>query len=283
MEKKNSCARAGFSTILRGVVAILLCATPSIWADVTVPAGDVNDIDYTISGSLYVEGTANLLTSAYIEGFVNAWDNSVVNIKGGAVGWWIEVVPTATVTLYGTDFFLDTNGNGIKDPGEIELVEGSYSINGIVAGFYENGDRINLEFNCAPGATITLAAPDSGVKEVTIDIKPGSYPNTINLGSNGVIPVAILSDPDFDATTVDPESVSLAGSGVAVRGKGNKYLAHEEDVNGDGLTDLVVKVETENLNLPDKFQEGYGIVTGQTSDGVEFTGSDYIIIVPPEG
>ncbi|MCJ7728735.1 MAG: hypothetical protein MUO27_02470 [Sedimentisphaerales bacterium] len=50
-----------------------------------------------------------------------------------------------------------------------------------------------------------------------IDIKPGSWPNAINLGSNGVIPVAILSSQYFDATTVKPESVELGGVGAAVR------------------------------------------------------------------
>jgi hypothetical protein len=38
---------------------------------------------------------------------------------------------------------------------------------------------------------------------VLIDIKPGSDPNSINLGSRGTVPVAILSTQDFDATTVD--------------------------------------------------------------------------------
>ena len=116
---------------------------------------------------------------------------------------------------------------------------------------------------------------------VAIDIRPGSHPNSINLGSNGLIPVAILSSEEFDATTVDPETVELAGSGVAVRGKGNKYVAHEEDVNQDDLLDLVVHVETENLD-PDSFQDGYATVTGATYDGKDIEGSDEIVIVPPE-
>jgi len=44
--------------------------------------------------------------------------------------------------------------------------------------------------------------------------------------------------------------------------------------------DLVVKVETENLD-PDAFQDGTAILTGQTEDGVQFEGSDEITIVPP--
>ncbi len=115
---------------------------------------------------------------------------------------------------------------------------------------------------------------------VDIDIKPGSDPNAINSGSNGLIPVAIFSTADFDATTVDPESVKLGGAGVAVRGKGSKYMAHKEDVNGDGLIDLVVQVETEGLG--DVGDDGIVVLTGKTTDGIDIEGSDVVVIVPPE-
>lgn len=127
---------------------------------------------------------------------------------------------------------------------------------------------------------LSFFAITSGIL-VEIDIKPGSYPNAINLGSQGVIPVAILSSSGFDATTVDPDTVDLSGAGVAVREKGDKYLAHEEDVNGDGLLDLVCKVETENLD-PNAFQYGFMDLTGETYDEVPIKGEDEIIIVPPE-
>jgi hypothetical protein len=116
-------------------------------------------------------------------------------------------------------------------------------------------------------------------QEVSIDIKPGSYPNSINLGSHGVIPVAILSSAVFDASTVNPDSVELAGSGVAVRGRGSKLMAHLEDVNQDGLFDLVVQVETENFDS-EQFQSGYAVLTGETIDGVKVVGKDTIFIVP---
>ena len=57
------------------------------------------------------------------------------------------------------------------------------------------------------------------VIDAVIDIKPGSDPNSINLKSNGVLPVAILSTSqadgeveDFDATTADPTGI-LFGDG----------------------------------------------------------------------
>jgi hypothetical protein len=121
----------------------------------------------------------------------------------------------------------------------------------------------------------------AAVKLVDIDIKPGSYPNAVNLDSQGIIPVAILSSPSFKATTVDPDTVVLGGANVAVRGKANKSMAHQEDVNGDGLPDLVCQVETENLD-PGVLQTGYAILTGKTYSGQPIQGKDKVKIVPPE-
>jgi len=111
---------------------------------------------------------------------------------------------------------------------------------------------------------------------VPIDIKPGSDPNCFNNDGHGVIPIAILSTPDFDATQVDPSTVTLDGLGVAVRGKGDKLLASIEDVSGDGLPDLVVKIE----DFDDVWESGTTLayVTGQLFDGTWIFGSDYVCI-----
>lgn len=92
------------------------------------------------------------------------------------------------------------------------------------------------------------AEPGETSQVVSIDIKPGSSPNTINLGSNGTVAVAIFSSSTFDATTIDPLSVSLAGAAVRLRGRGTPQFSFD-DVNGDGLLDMVVHVNTEALDL----------------------------------
>jgi hypothetical protein len=118
-----------------------------------------------------------------------------------------------------------------------------------------------------------------GVKEVDIDIKPGSDPNSINLGSKGVIPVAILSSADFDASTIDPMTVKLADAEVKVKGKSDN-AGSLEDVNGDGLLDLVVQVYTEGLALTAGDIEAE--LTAETWGGMPIVGSDSIRIVPPQ-
>src|SRR2546425_9110196 len=62
------------------------------------------------------------------------------------------------------------------------------------------------------GTSAVLASAElySQVIEVTIDIKPGEDPPSINPKSRGKIPVAILSSSAFDATTqVDRTSLVL--------------------------------------------------------------------------
>lgn len=146
--------------------------------------------------------------------------------------------------------------------------------------FNNNGTRMYISY-MGNGEIFIFQISSSSVIEATIDIKPGSYPNSINLGSLGLIPVAILSSVEFDATTVDADTVELGGAEVAVRGKGSKLMAHEEDVNEDGLIDLVIHIATANLD-PDSFQDGWAVLTGSTYDGQEIIGEDEISIVPVE-
>lgn len=112
---------------------------------------------------------------------------------------------------------------------------------------------------------------------VEIDIKPGGVPNSINLGSHGTVPVAILSSAEFDASTVDPNTVELAGARVEKRGKG-KLMASLEDVNSDGLLDLIVHVSTEDLQL--SHGDTIATMTGQSYEGEQIQGSDSVHIVP---
>ncbi len=113
--------------------------------------------------------------------------------------------------------------------------------------------------------------------EVQIDIKPGTNPNTVNLKSKGTVPVAVLSSPSFSAAAVSPLTVRLAGVPVSLRGNGTP-MASLEDVNGDGLSDLVLHFSTQALP---RFTSDTDItLVGETFDGEPIIGSDSIVIVP---
>jgi hypothetical protein len=113
---------------------------------------------------------------------------------------------------------------------------------------------------------------------VDIDIKPGSDPNSINLGSKGNVPVAILGSSNFDAGDVDPSTVTLAGAAVKQKGKTGTYQASLEDTNGDGYIDLVVHIITQDLVLGASSTEA--VLEGMTYGGMHITGSDSVNIVP---
>ena len=290
MEKRNKCVKVAFSTILWAVLAIVLCAAPSLRADVTVvPATEIWDINYPVTEGLRVFGTANLLTEdasvsfiyvedegtlnmypgACVDWYVFATNGSTVNIEGGTVGMWIDVAPGAEVTVYGTDFKID----------DVPVPNGKIFIDKDqpLKGFYENGDQIDLTFDChsvigGDYATVTLAAP--GSTTIEIDIKPGGNPNNINLNSKGVVPVAVLTTNDFNAVEkIDPGTVTFAGASP-VRCK----LC---DVDGDGDDDLLLHFKTQELVGLDKSSTEATLMC-ETFDGVTITGTDTVRIIQPK-
>lgn len=90
--------------------------------------------------------------------------------------------------------------------------------------------------------------------EVEIDIKPRSFPNSINPGGKGVIPVAILTTSQFDATTVNASTVTFGPNAATMVHK----KAHLEDADGDGDIDMVLHFRT----------QATGIAAGDTKAGL---------------
>lgn len=108
--------------------------------------------------------------------------------------------------------------------------------------------------------------------EVTIDIKPGSFPNSINPDNEGGIPVAILTTPDFDASTVDVGTVRFGPDGAwAV----DWAL---EDVDGDGDPDMILHFATQDTGI--RAGDTEAELVGKTLDGRDIHGLDSVRTVP---
>jgi hypothetical protein len=71
--------------------------------------------------------------------------------------------------------------------------------------------------------------------------------DAVNLQNEGVIAVAVFSTADFDVAWVDVGGVRFAGA-AAVQ---HAY----EDVNGDGLLDLVLHFRTQDTNLREIYEQ----------------------------
>jgi len=93
--------------------------------------------------------------------------------------------------------------------------------------------------------------------------------NSINLNSQGVIPVAVLTNEFFNARDVIIGSVFFAGA-ASLRG-------NPEDVDNDGDLDLILHFDTQSFNLTPADTEA--TLTGRLDNDTLIKGADSIKII----
>jgi Laminin B (Domain IV) len=131
-----------------------------------------------------------------------------------------------------------------------------------------------LPFGVGRLDNVAISAP--APEPVTIDIKPGTDPNCMNINSHGVIPVAVLGSAEFDVQTIDQTTLSFAGLEVRQKKKGD-LQCHLKDTNIDGYWDLVCQFEDDETKwMPDSETEA--TLTGNLLDGIAFRGTDSICL-----
>jgi hypothetical protein len=123
-----------------------------------------------------------------------------------------------------------------------------------------------------------------GYYECSIDIKPGSDPNSINLGEQGKLTVAILGSLHLDVNTIDPTTIVLGGRGPVTRGKAQKLAISFENVNGDDHTDLVAHFSVQSLVEASSLTENTTSLTllAELLNGLGIIGIDSVRVVPPQ-
>ena len=172
----------------------------------------------------------------------------------------------------------DGEGNLDSDPilvgnGDVHLSEGSPCID-------MGSSSVELpEFDFEGDSRVLGQGPDMGADEsaikaplaLQIAIKPGGNPNSINLKSRGLVPVAVLTTETFQkASAIDLESIEFAEA------KAVRWCFR--DVDRDGDDDVLFLFKTQELNLDEESTEA--TLTGRLMDGTEIVGTDQVRIVP---
>jgi hypothetical protein len=177
---------------------------------------------------------------------------------------------------------------------EIELAEGANVIETIALDF--SGD----ESSDKRSVTFTLPDQSSVLQDLDIilDIKPGTCKNPLNIGSKGVLPVAVLGSAGFDVSVINPASIRLIGV-EPLRSAVEDVAAPADSAPGnddggqacpidfpDGFDDLVLKFDTQDivkaLEEVEEVIDGKVLtltLTGVLSDGTEITGEDVVFIL----
>lgn len=125
--------------------------------------------------------------------------------------------------------------------------------------------------------TLSFVGLEPAIKQVSIDIKPGSDSGTWNYKSKGRITVAILKTDDFDPMEeVKPSSLHFGKEGT----ENNPADCDMEprDVSGDGKKDLVCHFWNDKTNLDESDTEAK--LTGKTNNDLAIEGIGDLKVVP---
>ena len=161
---------------------------------------------------------------------------------------------------------------------------------GTLGGLYAVAFDINNDGQVVGSASTESGGVHAVIWEVairaTIDIAPSDPTNTLKLSGKGTIQVAVLGTPYFDATRVDPASITLGNedgvdAGVA-RQRNGQPLAVLKDADRDGDTDLVVTFDKAALVARGDLTAATTklVLLGRRSDGKQVRGVNQVTVVP---
>ncbi len=174
------------------------------------------------------------------------------------------------------------DGDGGIDASVAVDVNGSGAL-GVLAGF---NDWPNLKFDFQStkdfedgvhNTTIVVEIDQPQSLAIAQDVDVRIAPTSINCtNDNGVITVAILTTPTFDATSVLHQTVRFAGAQEVHVTRGQPRL-HAEDVDGDGDIDLVFHFRRGATNLT--CSSTTATLSGQTTTGQTITSTDLVNMI----
>jgi len=192
-------------------------------------------------------------------------------LSADASGWNFRVISPAGIVPGDTCTF-----RGFKiarsSIGETCTLTVSYEAKTFIGGYVIDAGGPAAVANVSP-----CGPPPPQIIEVAIDIRPGTIPNAINTSSKGNIPVAILSSSTFYAPADMDLGFPLMFGGSALNPSLRKCNTSGEDVNNDGLVDLVCHFDTQATAF--QVSDTVGFVVGRAVNGAYVIGSDSVRIV----
>jgi len=265
----------------------------------------------------------------------DAWPYNYSDMTGAVVvgstspqGFWSVIQDSQTPGFEWGRIIWNTEPEGSEPTGTAIVVEARVAdteagLGGQQFQIISNGDLFSMSGRFIE-VRVTLKASPGGVSPVlsdirvqphviyaSIDIKPESCPNPLNMKEKAVLPVAIMGLEDFDVTQIDPTTIRLFRKGIAnpievtplrwsLEDAGTPYepfigrvsaydcLEYHPDEYGvfDGYLDLLLKFKAQEvgaalgevndgdvlvLQLSGKLKEEYG--------GIEFIGEDVVWIL----
>lgn len=244
---------------MRRFLALALLST----AMVIVPAGAVSADSHLSPGCVELNDPRfdGYYTSMSGDPFIEFYEGEVITVTAG---------PPDTVTAgAGVQLWVSPGGTFVQSafPGTATYVipAGSSSFLGImweVRHFIGVPAEATWEVRCDK--------PDGGVLEVDVDIQPRDSRNRVSLRRTGMW-VAVLTTPDFDATSVDSSTVAFGPAGATPR------RVVETDVDGDGDIDLSMKFPIRATGLDTSDSEA--CLSGETLHQTEVEGCDAVQVV----
>ena len=115
-------------------------------------------------------------------------------------------------------------------------------------------------------------------RSVTVDVSPRLDTNEVNLKRGGTVTVAVLTTADFDAATIDPQSVCFGDdTQPGQRSCSEQHnTGHLEDVNKDKRPDLVLHFIVDNTGID--LGDTTACLIGRTRDGIGVYGCGAVLV-----
>jgi probable HAF family extracellular repeat protein len=211
-------------------------------------------------------------------------------------GWIAGEARTSTGELHGVIW---SPGGQIIDLNDLLPEDSVWSRLQVAADLNNGGDVVGWGYLRETGERGAFLMTDVAMDalEVSVDVKPGSWPNPINRKSRGVLPVAVCGTEDFGVDQIDPTSIILSpsedGEGIpALRWRLRDVATPWDGEPGgghalgcDGWIDLALKFDTQSLVelLPAPGDPSDAIplwLRGELDDGTPIIGSDTVWLVP---